>query len=218
MAGSIDRPNLIVEGKDDLFSIVEVVKNYGVNYDDKPWPDDYPIVKVVEGVDTLLEGIETAITAAAGGIVGFVVDADSPLASRWQAIRVRFERVGVDVPAEPPSVGFIGESKRFKVRVGTWLMPDNVNDGTLEDFLTSLIDEEVALIGHAETATDDAIRLGATFSESNQRKAIVHAWLAWQEEPGLPFGTAFKAKYFRADLPAGNHFAEWFKSLFHIPD
>ena len=58
--------------------------------------------------------------------------------------------------------------------------------------------------------------LGALFSEPDKMKAILHAWLAWQEEPGCPYGTAIRAKYFGDDSPAATKFVAWFRRLFEI--
>jgi hypothetical protein len=45
-------------------------------------------------------------------------------------------------------------------------------------------------------------------------KARIHTWLAWQENPGLPFGTAITARYFGADSQEALKFVNWFNLLF----
>ena len=95
-------------------------------------------------------------------------------------------------------------------------MPDNVQDGKLEDFLRMLINENDQLILHAESSTDLAKSKGAAFTGPDRIKAIIHAWLAWQEEPGKPYGLAMKAKYFRHDSLTAAVFVEWFKALYRL--
>jgi hypothetical protein len=95
-------------------------------------------------------------------------------------------------------------------------MPDNVEDGKLEDFLIALISQNDLLIAHAKSATDEARTKGAGFSDPDAIKAVIHAWLAWQQEPGLPYGTAIKAQYFAHDSPAAAPFVRWFKTLYQI--
>jgi hypothetical protein len=95
-------------------------------------------------------------------------------------------------------------------------MPDNQQDGKLEDFLRSLIAEHNPLIVHAEASTDAASGLGATFTAANRIKAVIHAWLAWQESPGLPYGVAIKAKYFLHDTATAARFVGWFKTLYQL--
>lgn len=203
-----NRPKLYVEGRDDFHSIVHLLNRHDL-------PDAiFPEVQAKGGIEKLLPAIETAVPVAEGRPVGFVFDADSPLSNRWNQVGERFERVGLEVPPTPPQTGFIGESARYKTKVGAWLMPDNQRDGALEDFLRELIENDDAIIDHAEKATDKAVSLGAGFSEDDRLKAVIHTWLAWQETPGRPYGTAITAHYFGKDSEAARGFVEWIKSLY----
>ena len=216
MPGSMERSSLHVEGRDDTFSLVNLVIRHGVDYDPKPWPAAFPEFKEIGSIQGLLDGMETAVKLSTGRVIGFVLDADSPLLSRWQAVRDRIQRVGVDTPKEPPPEGFIGHSSTYRSTVGVWLMPDNQHDGKLETLLKTLIDEHDVLIDHATKATNTATGLGAKFSEVDHIKAVLHTWLAWQQEPGRPYGTAIRAKYFRHESPAAVAFVAWFKRLYGI--
>lgn len=42
----------------------------------------------------------------------------------------------------------------------------------------------------------------------------LHTWLAWQERPGIPFGTALEAQVFRHDTEDALRFISWFNRLF----
>lgn len=158
----------------------------------------------------------TAVQLSTGRAVGFVLDADSPLASRWAAVRHQLQSVGVELSSECPPEGFVGESPKYKSTVGVWLMPDNQHDGTLETFLRALISDQDPLIEHAESATGRAMQLGAEFAPADRLKVVVHTWLAWQEEPGRPYGTAIRAKYFTHDHEVAARFVEWFRRLYGI--
>ena len=48
----------------------------------------------------------------------------------------------------------------------------------------------------------------------NELKAVLHAWLAWQQRPGRPYGTAITARYIGHDSPAALRFVEWFQRVF----
>lgn len=213
-----ERSSLHVEGDDDFNSIIHLLIRNGINYDKTPWPRLFPKVEKIGGVEKILDGIETAVSVSSGRSIGFVLDADTPLASRWQAVRDRLKRVEVKSPTEPPQSGFIGVSDKFKSRVGVWLMPDNQHDGKLEHFLQTLIDENDNLIGHAQVSSAAAREVhGAKFSETDLIKAVIHAWLAWQEEPGKPYGTAIRSRYFRRhDSQAAQTFVQWFRDLYHL--
>lgn len=216
MPGSMERSRMHVEGPDDQHSIVHLLRHHGIDYDPKPWPPEFPEFKPIGGIRELLEGIGTAVQLSTGRAIGFVLDADSPLLDRWQAVRDRMRAVDVAAPPQPPPEGFIGESGTYRCRVGVWLMPDNQHDGKLETFLQTLISEHDLLIDHASGATERAKQLGAEFRHSDRLKAIIHAWLAWQEAPGLPYGTAIQAKYFRHETPVAGVFVAWFRRLFEI--
>ena len=96
-------------------------------------------------------------------------------------------------------------------------MPDNRQSGMLEDFLQTLIADEDSLIEFARTATTEAKQThGATFPDAHEAKAQIRAWLAWQEKPGLPFGTAIRERFFRDDSPVATVFVNWFKQLYQI--
>jgi hypothetical protein len=48
----------------------------------------------------------------------------------------------------------------------------------------------------------------------HQDKAELHAWLAWQEDPGLPFGAAIQRKVFSSESASAMAFLGWFNRLF----
>jgi len=211
------QPDLRVEGKDDLHALVHLLLLHGIPFDATPAPPQLPKLKEMDGIANLLEGMEKAVQSADGLPVGFVLDADSPLSDRWAQVRGRLTSVNVETPEIPPREGFIGESGKFKCRVGVWLMPDNQHDGKLETFLRELIDGGDPLIGHACSATEEAVSKGAKFRGVDTIKAEVHAWLAWQKRPGEPFGRAIQAKYFQHNSPAAGAFVAWFKTLYGLP-
>jgi hypothetical protein len=220
MAETLERSRLHVEGTDDQHTLVHLLRRNGIAYDPDKFensPAELPRFIKLESVEKLIDGIETSVKTSTNRIVGFLLDADEPLLSRWESVSQRLSKAGVDnLPKTPLATGFIGESSLYKARVGVWLMPDNVHDGKLEDFLRMLIDQNDALIGHAESSTDLAKGKGAEFTDRDKIKAIIHAWLAWQEEPGKPYGLAMRAKYFRHDSPTAAVFVAWFKSLYRL--
>ena len=217
MPQGMERSSLWVEGRDDLYAMAELLVRHGVDYDHER--DRLPEIKESGSVEKLLAAMPTGVELSTGRAVGFVLDADSPLADRWRAVRDRLHEAGVDTPETPPSEGFIGNADRYKSRVGVWLMPDNEHDGTLETFLRMLIEENDTLIEHAKSATDRAKTLGAVFKDVDRLKAILHAWLAWQGEPGCPYGTAIRARFFRQhDSPAAVRFVAWFRRLYTVAE
>lgn len=216
MAVVIAEPQLHVEGQDDQYVIEQLLTLHGIAYQPKPSAAGLPEVKAVKSIEQLLRSMPLAIETSGGRTMGFVMDADEPLAARWDAVRTRLSQVGMTTPSVPPADGFVDWCDDYQTQVGVWLIPDNQHDGKLETFLQMLIAGDDALIGHAESSTDTAKSLGANFRDVDRAKAVMHAWLAWQEDPGKPFGTAIRARFFQHDAPAALAFVDWFKRLFEL--
>lgn len=213
----VERSELWVEGIDDDHTIRHLLIRHGIDYDHKPWPPNFPFIKQADDKDRLLRDVRLSVSAGSGRAVGFVLDADLSFQNRWTAISSRLREAGVDAPQDMPPEGFVGESRTYRTRAGVWLMPDNQQEGALEDFLTTLVEEADKLMPHAQASTTQAKKShGANFSDVNEKKAVLHAWLAWQEEPGLPYGTAIRARYFRQDSAAAERFVAWFRRVFKL--
>ena len=205
---------LYVEGKDDSQALQHTLAARGMSLN-APW---FPRIKETNGVDGMLAGMEIAIKFGTRHAAGFVLDANASPSNRWRAIAGRLAAVGLTPPGELPAAGYIDFCDSFQTRTGVWLMPDNGREGALEDFLIDLIHPTDPLLSHARSATNQAQELGAAFPRNATRKAELRSWLAWCEEPGLPYGTAIKAGYFLHESPDCEAFMTWFRELFNHQD
>lgn len=201
---------LFVEGTDDEHAIGQLLVRRGFD------PLALPEFKESGSKKEVLRAIRVAVRAATGGSVGFVLDGNDDPKATWESAAARLRDVGVETPAGIPAGGFAGESEDYGTRVGVWLMPDNRQTGALEDFLQDLIDEGDPLLPHAEESAGRAKDLGARFGRTAVLKAVLHSWLAWQEEPGRPYGVAVKARYFGATSTAAEQFLTWFERVFGV--
>ena len=199
-----------LEGKDDEHVIGQLLIRHGVD------SQSIPELVDAKGKPGVLRAITVSVRAGTGRSLAFVLDANADPTDTWNGVRSRLQSVGVEAPRKIPAGGFIGESSEFATRVGVWLMPDNRRTGALEDFLKDLIDVEDQLLPHAEDSTSAAQERGARFPLVAAKKAVLHTWLAWQEEPGRPYGLAIKAHYLRDDSDAARRFVLWFRRLFGI--
>ena len=210
---------LFVEGNDDLHAIKHLLLRHGVdcrqiNVEIKRGASDADAGAGAGGVHRVLEAMHTAIMTSAGRSVGFVLDADEVAQDRWRAVCGRIEGVGVSLPNDIPGGGFVAEAEHYKARFGVWLMPDNQRSGALEEFLQDLVETKDELLSIARESTRRAKQRGAKFHDTARSKAVLHAWLAWQERPGLPYGSAIAARYFNHDSSAALAFVDWFKRVF----
>jgi hypothetical protein len=54
------------------------------------------------------------------------------------------------------------------------------------------------------------------FPQTQEMKANIHTWLAWQEEPGKPMGQAITKRYLDAAAPHAQQLMDWLCKLFDI--
>ena len=207
-----ERSILRVEGKDDHHAIRHLLKRHGVD----PLSVDIKGAEQEDASDKnkLLTGMKAEVMTSNDKAIGFVLDADGPPKDLWDSVRGRLKGLGLNLPNKIPEGGFVGDTAIFQARVGVWLMPDNRRSGAVEEFLQDLIAKGDALLQLAETSTTSAKGLGAAFPDARRPKAVLHTWLAWQKRPGVPYGTAIKARYFQHDSPAALAFVDWFKRVF----
>lgn len=205
---------LLVEGSDDLHSVIHLMARHGYEWDDAGAPR--PFVDNAGSVEKLLEALPVALKGSYQRI-GFLVDADASSPDRWAQIRGRAQRVGLELPASPQADGTIVPGLRHGSRAGFWLMPDNSSPGNLESFLSRLVPAEDPTWGYAGEAVTEARNRGARCNVKDHGKSTLHTWLAWQEEPGLPFGTALRARLFLHDTDEALRFVSWFHRLFVDP-
>ncbi len=187
---------LLVEGPDDKHSVIHLMARHRFNWDDESTPRPY--VSAEGGVEKLLRSASVALKGTYERI-GIILDANSNLADRWAQIRDRASRNGLALPESPAPGGTVVAGRQPGSRVGIWLMPDNSSSGTLESFLSTLVPAEQPLWIFADEVTREARQRGAQCPEKDHLKSVLHTWLAWQEEPGLPFGTALKTGIFETD-------------------
>jgi hypothetical protein len=200
---------LLVEGSDDKYSVTNLLQRHGFD-----WLDERtvrPFVQPENGVDKLLPAIPVTLKGPYDRI-GIILDADSDPAARWEQVRDRARRAELDLPASPDPQGTI--IRQHGRRLGVWLMPDNASPGALEHFLGRLVPQGQTLWTYADEATTKARELDAPCLEKDHAKSVLYAWLAWQEEPGRPFGIALKAGLFETDRDEALRFVAWFRRLF----
>jgi uncharacterized protein DUF3226 len=208
-----DSPHqLLVEGSDDLYSVIHLMARHGFDWDDEDTVR--PFVSARGGFRRLLRDIPTFLRSAAYQCIGIVLDANSDLGQRWAQIRTTARRENVDLPHLPMNEGTIIPGRNPETRIGVWVMPDNSLPGSLEHFLSSLVPAGDPLWSYADEVVNEARRRDTRCQERNHLKSALHTWLAWQEEPGLPFGTAMRAEYFGKDSEAAHRFVAWFRRLF----
>ncbi|WP_295583382.1 DUF3226 domain-containing protein [uncultured Lamprocystis sp.] len=202
---------LMVEGPDDEHVVKHICDQRQLGMIEK--------IRAYGGKDSLIEGIGVRLKESDIAVLGIILDADTDLQARWQAVTARLKMAGYNsMPVSPVAEGTVIESPLNSLlpRVGIWLMPDNLLPGILEDFLRFLVPQGDVLLAHVDQAIDNIPSGHRRFSDVRAAKARIHTWLAWQEEPGKPFGQAISAHYLDPNLPAANTFATWLQRTFFL--
>ena len=201
---------LTVEGPNDKHALIHLLRRHGVDWDASI--SGLPYVHVAGNDYKVLESLPIGVRTYER--FGIIVDADTRPHQRWIQIHDRLIAEGILAPADPDPMGTIVAGRAGRGRIGVWLMPDNREPGILEHFLAKLVPTADPCWAHAEQATATAQTLGAKLPQKDMMKGVIHAWLAWQAEPGLPFGTALTAGILGHDSVEALAFVAWFKRLF----
>ncbi|HEY0459914.1 MAG TPA: DUF3226 domain-containing protein [Pyrinomonadaceae bacterium] len=216
---------LFVEGADDQHTIWAICEHFKI---EKTFTIEIPdrTGKInrkarpteLGGIDNVLKATQLYLIAGSGAVerIGIIIDADDNINARWQSVASILSKAGfTNLPTSPNSDGTIIKQEFLPI-FGVWIMPDNqIERGYLETFLTFLVPENDIAWGHAKNSVaaleeKPFVKVKADYTT----KAEIHTFLAWQEEPGKPFGQAITAKYLRADNPNCKKFVEWLNHLF----
>jgi len=219
-------PILHVEGPDDVFVVGGLLSRHGV---DTKKGTQHLQIKSRGGDDRVLSFITEAIAAATDREVGFVIDIDTELHSRWDAVCQRVRAAGVQPPRKCPDTGYIDRVPDYPYKFGIWLMPDcNSDHCKIEHLTQTLIPSGDLLLAHARSATTAAAAIIDTsnaaienidlqhkrFRDVDKVKSEIYAWLAWQPRPGIPLGGAISAEILRHDSPEAIAFLKWLSDLY----
>jgi len=202
---------LLVEGNDDQHIIWALCKKENIN----------EIFDVINcgGKDGLIkEEIPMRLKSSDVNTIGIIIDADTDLNEAWNLLRNKLIAEGFEVPKCLPESGLIieGENDNLLKKVGVWIMPNNNLNGMLEDFIAFLVPQNDKLLDVVKSNLTEieAERLNK-YKPIHRTKAIIHSWLAMQEDPGTPLGTSITKKYLNNTYsPAYQKFIAWLKNLF----
>jgi hypothetical protein len=145
--------------------------------------------------------------------IGIVLDADQGVDRRWDSVRNKIKGYRDSFPQSPDVNGtilFLGDGLP---KLGVWLMPNNLNQGMLEDFCLTMID------GQSQTYVTNVIANAqqagvCTFKSAHFSKAVAHTFLAWQDEPGTPLGLSITKQSLKPHTVTAIAFTQWLLRLF----
>lgn len=177
-------------------------------------------VKPAGGFEKALVVLKDRLDELAFSNIGLIIDAnDKGATGRWASVKsilsAHFSAETLNALAPKPE-GIIVQETGLPT-VGIWIMPDNEAVGYLEHFVAAMIPVGDEVWEYANGAVNELEKEKyCRFKPVKKQKALLHTWLAWQEEPGKPFGTALESGYFDAHTSAVQPFLDWMKNTFRL--
>lgn len=213
---------LLVEGDFDKYVIGELLRqtpNQVGKVAIEPFrkKDDAGLKADEQGIYTLLKSLPVTIKATdPTHTIGIVVDADIHTAGRWQRIRQILTDAGYENLPDTFPNGLVVPTNDVLPRFGLWIMPNNQEEGIIENFIRQLIHEQDKLQPEVDNALNvlQAKEL-QLFTDVHRPKAFIRTWLAWQEKPEMSFGVAVSKKVLTTDADLCLRFVNWLNLLFN---
>jgi hypothetical protein len=197
---------LLVEGDNDCHVVMALCKAHQV-------PETFGIYQCGSDVGVLKRLNALISRPDPPSAIGILLDADNSAKSRWDSIQSKLRNYSYALPTHPDIYGTVSESDVEEPKLGFWIMPNNQNSGMLEDFCAELADP--ASLAVAREAVKQAVAMQATtFKEVHHSKAVIHTYLAWQDEPGYPLGKSITSQALRSRTEIAIKFTDWLKCLF----
>lgn len=223
---------IITEGKNDKYVFHHLLSHYHI-------AEGIIDFKEYDGIEKMLRALPVQLRESGLERLGVVVDADDELTARWAALKHILINAGyLNLPDKPlPEGTIINEDDPTGIltedcdemitengaaivqeglpTVGIWIMPDNKLPGMLEDFVSFLVPQDDPLWKKAQGCLAE-IPEGQRKFKTHLAKAHIHTWLAWQEEPGTPLGSAITKRYLDAGAEHAQRLMDWVKRLFKL--
>ena len=145
---------------------------------------------------------------------GIVVDGDQEPGSRVRSFTSIFgDRLEQDQESPPHTILGTCAGKR----VGLFVMPGGGRQGMLETLLAEEASRlQPSLMEHARHSTTESKAHGAEFADLHYDKALLHTWLAWQEQPGCAPHIRVTRPDVQPSTDGWRLFFDWFTRLFQL--
>lgn len=213
---------LLVEGDFDKYFIGELLRqtpNQVGKIVIEPFKkrDEAGIKQDEQGIYALLKSLPITIRATPPtNVLGIIVDADITATGRWQRIKQILTDSGYGNLSENFPNGLIIPTNDILPRFGLWIMPDNQEEGIIENFIRQLIHDQDQLQPEVDSVINSLREKGLQlFTDVHRPKAFMRTWLAWQERPEMSFGVAISKKVLMTDSELCLRFVNWLNLLFN---
>jgi len=175
---------------------------------------------ILEPIPLLLSNVLKQVADNSIHQLGIIVDADysginGGFAERWQQITQVLQRANYitdDLPHHAYT-GSIFEHSDGLPPIGLWIMPNHFDDGVLEDFIKSSIQDKTSF----KIAEKYVRQLpNPLFAPYQLSQVVVYTWLAWQQNPSQELAATIQSKTNLLDLQSQSiqTFGHWLNCVF----
>ena len=217
----MQKSKLIVEGISDEYLFKKLCQKHGFN--NVEIEVDTPSVfggrDTKQGVLNILQVVIKQLEDSYIDRLGIIVDSD------YEEDGGGVENTLRQIHDKIKDHGYSSSYKRFSnsgiyfegeddlPKLGVWVMPNNLDEGMLEDWMLSIChpDEQGFLTSVVQTVT--AIP-SPKFKKIHEAKAISNTWLAWQKKPGQGFSSLFKEGLIDENHTNYKNWLDWMNEIF----
>lgn len=220
---SASKKHLLVEGDNDrLFFELCCERNARLSNIQVGPPSSYGST---DGKNNAIDLLPTLLAQMNDGAVthlALVLDADAPktdglgFAKTWDVVTGHLYTAGYKQQTRPikATAGLIFEHSDGLPDVGLWIMPNNFDNGFLEDFIKkSLLGTEKSLFHLAARAVDE-LPMPKKFKAHHLSKAEVATYMAWQANPGQGMHGTIGGKLLDFNKGLGKQFIDWLNKVY----
>jgi len=186
----IESPGLVLcEGLDDVAFLVSMLRDIGVSR-------ELVLIESLDGRPQLFDRLNGLVLRDSGRrlkALGIICDTDAPDdgPASFGRLRDTLRRAGFSPPTRAGEISRGRWSDGRNLTIGTYVMPDNVVTGALEDLLLRAVSVSTSI-----RCVDDFLECvstvdAMTWRPQDRAKARVNAWLASRSDPTLRLQRAF---------------------------
>jgi len=200
---------LLLEGNDDCNIVNKFCKDNTIekNFDFRNCGSDNQVLAELYAL--LLKDEDEAPKIK---IIGVILDADDKdIDSRYKEIKGKVKNFYKKLPKKIPENGLV-HSEGKQPRLGVWIMPNNKDNGALEEFYLELADIDTDFIDKTIQQAEE--KNLTSFKPQHRNKAIMHTCFAWQNKPGMPLHAAINEITLDNNADIARDFKGWLVKLF----
>lgn len=217
--------NLIVEGLGDKFFFERYCEHHAFDVDVTViTPEDVSNEFHTTKSGVIFSSLNKLIEQVSVGKItrlGIIVDADQ------ESVKSGIKKTKLDLQTilQPHGYtlnnanhGLVATNNDGLIDIGIWIMPDNIVDGTIENWIENLVHEkESELFQYSKKCVANLKTNNLQkFKDSRVIKAELATWFAWQKSPGYGLDFFFDEPLIDQNSPIYKNFSEWFKKTFSI--